>query len=144
MVMCFFPLRRYSRAVKYSCSKSFAVFLFESWLTQLHLTDLAFSATLAAKSPRLHVAIISATWNPVIGLGSPLLRRNTRTQRNWSPETFYQKPASPGGRSCCSSHKYTYIACPIFYSSHVGFCHCSCASVLSSALQSHIHFYLSS
>lgn len=41
--MCFFPLQRYSRAVTYSCSPPFAVFLFETWLTQLHLTDLAFS-----------------------------------------------------------------------------------------------------
>lgn len=113
------------------------------WLTSLHLK--AFSATLAAPSPPLHVTKISATWNPVIGLGSPLLRRNTRTQRSWRPETFYQKPAHPGGRSCCcSSRTYAYTACPILYSSRVGFCHCSCASVPSSALQSRIHFYLSS
>lgn len=79
----------------------------------------------------------------LVGLGSPLLHRNTRTQRNWSPETFYPKPAHPGGRSCCCSLKYTYTACPVLYSSHVWLCPCSCTSVLTSALQSPIRFYLS-
>lgn len=79
----------------------------------------------------------------LVGSGSPLLHRNTRTQRNWSPEKFYPKPAHPGGRSCCCSLKYTYTACPVLYSSHVWVCPCSCTSVLTSALQSPIRFYLS-
>lgn len=79
----------------------------------------------------------------LVGLGSPLLHRNTRTQRNWSPEKFYPKPAHPGRRSCCCSLKYTYTACPVLYSSRACVCHCSCTSALTSALQSPIRFYLS-
>lgn len=136
LLCCFVPV-----ALKFTCFKSFALSSLNSWLTWPHL---AFSATSAAQPPPLHVTKISATLNPVIlvGLGGPLLHRNRRTQRKWRPEKFYQKPAHPGGRSCCSSPKYTYTACPILYSSHVCLCHCSCTSVLSSTLQRLTHFYL--
>lgn len=117
-----------------------------SWLTHYSLTVLLlfFCHFGCCRSPSLHVTSVSVTLEPVVlvGLGSPLLHRNRRTQRRRSPEKLYQKPAHPGAqcRSCSSSYKYAYTVCLILSCSLLCICHCSWASLWSSALHSHIRF----
>lgn len=89
-------------------------------------TSLLFCHFDCFRSPPVHAPSIRVTLVPVVlvGLGSPLLHRNRRTRRRWSPEKLYQKPAQPEAqcRSCSSSSKYTYTVCLILSCSLLCLC----------------------
>lgn len=109
---------------------TFLYFLFLAY-SQRHSASPLFCLFGCCRSPPLHVTSIRKTLEPVVlvGLGSPLLHRNRRTWRRWSPEKVYQKPAHPGPRSISCSYKYTYTVCLILSCSLRCLCHCSCPSV---------------
>lgn len=76
-------------AFNLTCLLSFSL---SSWLTWLHLTDFAFSATLAAQSPPLHVTKISATLNPV---NTGWLRQSPPPQEHANTEELESREILP-------------------------------------------------